>query len=388
MKLLLRDGLFSTVLSLLVCGLLSLWFFNTSFFDPLSKALQDFSFLDVYYAERLEEGSGVNTEILLVNVEQKTRHELGQALKKVLEHEVKAVGFDIILKEFEKTPADSLLAHLLTDKRVVTTYILSEDGSEIRSDSFFGDDPQSGFANFNFDSKANVVRECKGTYHGQGELKESFPVVVARQYLSSEEWSARKLDAKIAKSRVINYEGDVNHFVHLTLDEVIQLEANDLLDNKIVLFGYLGSPTGNRFDIEDKHFTPLNAITAGKSVPDMYGVTIHANILSMLISDRFMYKVPRFWEGVLLVLFSFLASVYFIWLDTRLNISYRTVRKAVIFVFSVLLVWITLLLFKKGIVFKSAPIIAVTVFSAGFVKYYKHLVRYINTKRNFKSYWT
>ncbi|WP_461443444.1 CHASE2 domain-containing protein [Maribacter sp.] len=385
-KLLLRDGLFSTLLSLLVCYLFSLLFFNTSFFDPLSKALQDFSFLDVYYAERLNEQELTDTKVILVNVEHKTRQELANALDKVIESRAKAIGFDVILREFEKTAADTLLAKLLKEDRVIATYIIGDDGEEIKSHTFFGENLTSGFANFSFDSSSSVIREFSGRYESKQDIKESLPVVLARQYLSPKEWSAREIDEKIAKPRVINYQGGLDHYLHLNIDDILYLENTDLLNDKIILFGYLGSPSGNSFDIEDKHFTPLNTTTAGKSIPDMYGATIHANIISMLISDRFMYKVPRLLELTLLFLFSFVASVYFIWLDRRLNISYRTVRKTVLFVFSILLVWITLLLFKRGIVFKSATIIAVAVFSAGFVKYYKHLVRYINTKRKFKSY--
>ncbi|GAB5473391.1 MAG: hypothetical protein Mars2KO_14900 [Maribacter sp.] len=352
----------------------------------MSKALQDFSFLDVYYAERLNEQELTDTKVILVNVEHKTRQELANALDKVIESRAKAIGFDVILREFEKTAADTLLAKLLKEDRVIATYIIGDDGEEIKSHTFFGENLTSGFANFSFDSSSSVIREFSGRYESKQDIKESLPVVLARQYLSPKEWSAREIDEKIAKPRVINYQGGLDHYLHLNIDDILYLENTDLLNDKIILFGYLGSPSGNSFDIEDKHFTPLNTTTAGKSIPDMYGATIHANIISMLISDRFMYKVPRLLELTLLFLFSFVASVYFIWLDRRLNISYRTVRKTVLFVFSILLVWITLLLFKRGIVFKSATIIAVAVFSAGFVKYYKHLVRYINTKRKFKSY--
>jgi CHASE2 domain-containing sensor protein len=203
--------------------------------------------------------------------------------------------------------------------------------------------------------------------------------------LSKEKWREQDLERKLNGMRVINYKGNLEHFVHFTLDEFMALKHKEIVTDKIVLLGYLGTPTGNSFDVEDKHFTPLNIITAGKSIPDMYGMVVHANILAMLISDRFMYKVSNGWLLFLTFVLSFLASVYFIWLDRRLKLSYRTVRKAILFVFTIFMVWITLLLFKWGVVLKSAPIIAVTAFSAGFIKYYKHLVGYVNTKMKFNS---
>ncbi len=384
--LLFRDGFFSTVLSLLVCYLLSLLFFNISFFNPLSKALEDFSFLDVYYAERLDQNQTLDAHTVLINVEHKSRKELALVLQKVLEEKPKIVGFDVILKEFKKTPADTLLSQLLNKNNVVSTYVIQPENSKITNHPFFIKEGSSGFANFNFDSKNSVIREFNGVYTSNGNLEMSFSVAVAKKYFSKEVWKATNIDAKIAKLRVINYQGGLDRYLHFTADEIMKLDDGSVLRGKAVLLGYLGSPTGNEFDVEDKHFTPLNTIPSGKSIPDMNGLLIHANVLSMLLSDNFMHKISNFWFYLVLFLFSFAASVYFIWLDSRLKISYRSVRKAVLLVFSVLFVWITLLLFRNGIVLKPTLIIAVTVFSAGFVKYYKHLVRYIKTKRKFKSY--
>lgn len=382
---LLRDGLFSTLLSLLVCYLLSLLFFNTSFFNPLSKAVQDFSFLDVYYSERLNEKEEINSDILLINVEHKSRYELALLMEELLASKPKVIGFDIILKEFLKTEEDSLLAKQLRNEHVITSVVLAEDRI-LSNHPFFTYKTEPGFVNFNFDNENTVVREFESERQQLKTTYESFSKAIAQEYLSKKKWKSYKLDDKLNGARVINYQGNLDHFLHFTIDDFMVLADKDIVKDKIVLLGYLGTPTGNVFDVEDKHFTPLNKTTAGKSLPDMYGMVIHANIISMLVSDNFMYKVSTFWIVVLTFLFSFLASIYFIWLNKRLKLSYRTVRKTILFVFTILLIWITLFLFKNGVVLKSAPIIAVTVFSAGFIKTYKHLVGWINTKMKFRSY--
>ena len=204
--------------------------------------------------------------------------------------------------------------------------------------------------------------------------------------MNNHKWKNLNIDKKLINSSVINYKGNLEKFLCFSIDEFMLLKDKSIVENKIVLVGYLGTPTGNVFDVEDKHFTPLNEITSGKSIPDMYGLVIHANIIAMILNNSFMFEVGNGWIFFLMFFFSLLASIYFIWLTRRLKISYRTARKAVLFVFAILLVWFTLVLFKKGIVIKSAPIIAVTVFSAGFIKFYKHLVRWMNTKLKFKSY--
>ncbi|WP_405385016.1 CHASE2 domain-containing protein [Maribacter sp. LLG6340-A2] len=382
---LMRDGLFSTLLSLLCCYLLSLLFFNTSFFNPLSKALQDFSFLDVYYAERLNAEEKVNPDIFLINVEHKNRYELGLVMQKLLKENPKVIGFDVVLKDFNRTKADTLLAKQLNNKKVVGSTIITHD-QEISNHPFFRCAQKPGFVNFNFDGTSAVVREFESEVHKFKSTHQSFALSIAKLYLSNKEWKQRKLNQELKGSKVINYQGNLNGFFHFTIDDFMALEDISFINDKIVLLGYLGTPTGNIYDVEDKHFTPLNEITAGKSIPDMYGLVIHANIIAMILNNGFMHEVSKITLLLLTFIFSFLASIYFIWLSKRLKISYRTVRKGVLFLFAILLVWFTLMLFKKGIVIKSAPIIAVTVFSAGFIKFYKHLVRFINTKIKFKSY--
>lgn len=384
-KLLFRDGFLSTVLSVFTCYLLSLLFFNTSFFNPIGKALKDFSFLDVYYTERLNQKQDIDTSIILVNIEHKTREELAIALQKVLKAKPKVLGFDVILKKFEKTETDTLLAKLLQRKNVVSAYILQPDSLNIENDPFFKTGTV-GYANFNFDTKNTVVRDFNGKVQLKGKLHNSFGTALAKKYLTKKDWQENRIEEKVSKARVINYQGNLDSYLNISVDEIMHIDDLSLLHGKIVLFGYLGAPTGSTFDIEDKHFTPLNPITAGKSIPDMHGLVIHANILSMLITNNFMYKVSNFWTLVLVFLFSFIATVYFMWLGNQLKISYRTARKVILFVFSVLVVLLTLILFKRGIVLKSAPIIAVTVFSSGFINYYKHIVKFIKTKRKFKTY--
>jgi len=385
-KLLLRDGLFSTLLSLLACYLLSLLFFNVSFFDPLAKALKDFSFLDVYYAERLADDEAVEPNIVLINITQKDRSAIAMALSEIVRAKPKAIGFDIILKEFERTESDSLLAQLINREEVIRSYIIDDSGTKITNHPFFEGEGTPGYVNYNFDNENHVIREFEGFHDSNGERHAAFAVQLARKIVTPKVWEDKGLEKKLAAPRVIDYKGNTDRFLHFTIDDFMVLEDKNILKDKIVLMGYLGTPTGNAFDVEDKHFTPLNEITAGKSLPDMHGMVIHANILSQIVTNRFMNKISGFWYFLLLFVCAFLSSVYFIWLSKRLKISYRTVRKAVLFVFAILFVWLTLVLFKNGVVLKATSIIFVTVFSAGFVKYYKHLVRYIRTKRKFKSY--
>ncbi|RZK50997.1 MAG: CHASE2 domain-containing protein [Pedobacter sp.] len=59
--------------------------------------------------------------------------------------------------------------------------------------------------------------------------------------------------------------------------------------NKIVLLGYVAIGVN---DVEDKHFTPMNEKYTGRALPDMNGVFIHANIISMVQDHDYIHRMP------------------------------------------------------------------------------------------------
>ncbi len=72
------------------------------------------------------------------------------------------------------------------------------------------------------------------------------------------------------------------------------------LEGKIVIIGYLNKHISHldRVD-EDSYFTPLNPKYVGKAKKDMYGVVIHANILSMMLRNHYIDVMPD-WLGHLI----------------------------------------------------------------------------------------
>ena len=90
-KLLIRDAFLSTILSCIFLAILSITFVNIRFFNPLHKALKDFSFLDVYYSQKFEDNSKVNKDIVLVNIENHNREGIAIMLEAVLKEDPKVV---------------------------------------------------------------------------------------------------------------------------------------------------------------------------------------------------------------------------------------------------------------------------------------------------------
>ena len=84
---------------------------------------------------------------------------------------------------------------------------------------------------------------------------------------------------------IIPYASYSEHFTTISTQEILNASVDlNLLNGKIVLIGFCGSENGMTV-IDDKHFTPLNDNYAGKSLPDMYGIYIHANIISGYLNN-------------------------------------------------------------------------------------------------------
>jgi CHASE2 domain-containing sensor protein len=106
------------------------------------------------------------------------------------------------------------------------------------------------------------------------------------------------------------------------MDVFKRRDSLEFVRGKIVLMGYLG-PDTSTLVTEDIFFTPRNPQYVGKTYPDMYGVVVHANIISMVMSERYYSGMP-FWMSLTLtilivygnmVLFGYIRENYEQWYE-------------------------------------------------------------------------
>jgi len=382
-KLLARDAFFSTIFSIILISLLALFVFKISFFNPVKRALKDYNYLDVFYAEKFHDTTKTNANIVLVNIQNNSRLEIGHMLDAIIKENPKTIGIDIIFKDKkENIYADSILASLLDNNNIITASVI-EDNGMINNHSHFGENENNGFVNFNFDKGTSVIREFNGVKNIFGKERLSFASQIAKHYLN-DEWQTFGYDNKLKIKHTIKFIGYYDAFQFLDIEDFLNPERLRFLKDKIVILGYFGMPTGSKTDIQDKFFTPLNAINVGKSDADMFGTTIHANIVNMLITNDFMYKVSNFWLGLFSFIAMFFSTMFYIKSNKIYKVSNRTRNRIFKLVLSTLILWISFWLFKHNIVFKPAIIIAAIVLSGSYLKYYKHLALYIKTKTNGK----
>jgi CHASE2 domain-containing sensor protein len=131
----------------------------------------------------------------------------------------------------------------------------------------------------------------------------------------------------------------------LDVDDVLKERfMPEIIKDKIVLFGYMGRDFNDR-SWEDKFFTPLNVQYAGKSNPDMFGVVVHANIISMILSEDFIGKQSTFSAIVTALIICFITVLIFTIIYKRLPQWYDGLTKTLQLVFVLLLLTINVFSF-------------------------------------------
>ena len=367
------DAVWCTLFTLIIAGLFYLLFVNITFLDPFEKAFEDFSFTDLYYS-KLKSEEAITPNIILVNVEHEDRFAIAQAIHIISLENPKAIGLDLLFKELKTPFTDSILKTELSQHKNLVTAYYHTDSSVVKNHPFFKSETEkSGYINFD-QEESNVIRDFEGTDE-EGNL--SFVVQLAKVsgFIDSDE----KLD-KLEGRMPINYTGNSDQFLTVTISELLDLQEFPAAKDAVVIFGYLGTPTGNVNDIEDKHFTPLNPKFAGRSVPDMYGVVIHANILKMFMNKNFITKIPKSVVWILAILFCYVCCLISLKLEQKSEFLFDLLKKLLVFIVAVLFLYLALLLIKSNIHLDVSIILILTLLGVEMVEFYIYLMRYLKSK--------
>lgn len=383
-KLLYLDAFRCLVVSLVLIGIASLILVNLSIFSPFTSAFKDFSFLDLFYTEKMGKEHPVNTDIVLVNIEHKDRFEIAQLLEKLQQQHPIVIGIDVLFKEKKDAFMDSVLAVQLKKPNIVNSHLFLEDSLQNNHSIFVNTLAESGYSNLNFTKNNKVIRTIEASKKHKERIQYNFAATIAKKVLDEKRFET--ISTKLKNEIQLKYYGNLDHFLHFGYHEVMQADSIPAVKDKIILLGYLGVPINNEFDVEDKHFTPLNKNPVGRGIPDMYGVVIHANTLQMILTNDFIYNVPIVLIAIITLLVSFILLVYFLKLTKIKAIRAMFVKKAVQLVFTVVFLYIALYLLTFNIHLKATPIIAIALLCVGGIPIYVILINYLHKKYKWKSY--
>ncbi|MCX7651784.1 MAG: CHASE2 domain-containing protein [Bacteroidia bacterium] len=240
-----------------------------------------------------------DTQIVIVDIAQLGRAELAQLLLKLSAAKPKVIAIDAIFPHLKSPHEDTLWMQALCAASERTSIYLAcsldlshpiEKAPVVSvSQGIFTRCVSQAFANLlQGDTTARLVRECLLYTIAGKDTAFSLGASVALALVPSLRETLRTLPARLP----IRYRGNLSHFYFLSGEEVITDSLSiGWLQNKAI---FMGVADPMRRTMEDIFFSPLNKSFLNRSLPDMYGVVIHANITAMLTNLDFLKEIPTF----------------------------------------------------------------------------------------------
>jgi CHASE2 domain-containing sensor protein len=293
-----------TVTAFVIIWLLTFIPVNLGFFNPLKNALYDFDVNDLVFS-KFNYDKDADTNIVIVNIGYLNRPQLAGLITKVKSYKPKVVGLDILFRESKDPVGDLMLEEAIkSDSNTVIVSKLTGYNNKnqnydtlISSISRFNNNAYSGYANLPSKDGSNytTIRMFKPYTKFKDSTVYAFTASIVKLF---DNYSYNNLIKRAGDFETINYRGNADKFYYVDGTNPDNLNNLDFIKGKIVLFGFLGDYPVNRI-FEDIFYTPLNDNYAGKTYPDMYGVVIHANIISMILHKEYINSLPDWIELLL-----------------------------------------------------------------------------------------
>ncbi len=168
-----------------------------------------------------------------------------------------------------------------------------------------------GFANLVPDGDG-VIRRFLPWVEVDGERWLSFPVQVTQ--LAAPD-ATRRVLAQPSEPQVIYYSSTFTQIPTVPIDDVLFGSMyDDFFEDAIVLVGFVNE--GGLFYLGDTHRTPMGK-KVGIDGADMAGVLVHANVIDMMLRDRFITPVPAWADWLLTFILAYLSIAIYRILRTK-----------------------------------------------------------------------
>jgi CHASE2 domain-containing sensor protein len=316
-----KHNFLCTLFIFAILGILSSIPIQSDVLNPVESTFDDFELTDIVFSKlRPDTLYKADTNIVLVNIGRLNRAGIAEQIKIINRYKPKVIGIDAAFRTPKSLEGDTALAHAMASvENLVLVSGVHQFNKETNqydtletSHPMFNVHGDTGFANLIVESD-DYYKSCrsfspKEKVRGHTEL--AFPVKVAQVYQPS---IIKRFLQRDNAYEYINYRGNFTSgsFYAVDVTEVFDPEWDgSFLRDKIVLMGYMGEDFQSR-TLEDKLYTPLNENYVGKAHPDMYGVVVHANSISMILREEYINDAPAVIEILIAVVLCFLNVVLF-----------------------------------------------------------------------------
>lgn len=359
-KLFNRNALLGTIFVFLFMGLLQASNIQIELFNVFEQVFENFELTDIYYTKFKDKSKEpFEKDIVLVNIGNLDRKGIAKQIAKLAAEEPKVMGIDAtFVGPRPKDPVgDFMLAQSL--RSVGKSFVIATMPSEWNKTTSVFDTLNMPYAPF--------VAQTDHAHVFTGVLTEEdfttwrdFPVYVNLKNGDKEYALAVKIAEKFAPEKTAKFLARNNQIEPIyfkgNLDKFLKLDIKDLNDpdrdlsfvkDKIVLMGYMGDGYTDKHWDDDKFFTPLNSNVVGRGYPDMFGVIVHANIISMILNETYIDVMPTWLSYFLAFIVCYFNAIIFMWIveNKKLSVWYNAITKSIQLIEAIIILFLTLLLF-------------------------------------------
>jgi CHASE2 domain-containing sensor protein len=389
-----RDTIFATIWVFLFIVILGSIPLNLGIMNPVKLGLKDFDFNDITYSgakrgQNRQKNDTLDERVVIVNIGYSNREEIALMIDKVAAGKPKVMGLDALFYEPRDPYQDSLISETFKRHKnliVAQTLVLSgKEGDTVAATAGNYISTASEYASVNlWDDSLRTIRYCLPIFedHAHKQYK-SFAAALVGGY-DKEAYEVLEKKSHHNHKLIINYSRRADRYQTIDYEKLMNDQFDDsMFAGKIVLFGFIDDNTNN---LEDKKFTPMNARYAGKSIPDMNGIVVHANIISMALDKTYVKKVPLWGNLLLAILVCWLHMSFFIHYYLESHIWFHLAAKIVQVLSAIFFVWLGIYLYDKYRLKVDMKFSLVTILLAVDVIYfYEAWAVWMHKKFNYKT---
>ena len=344
---LLKEAFIASVIIVFFTWLISFFPLKFEFLKAIRQDVYGFDIYDLYYTGKNKESTIRDSNIVLVQIAD-DRVSIANQINLIEKYQPSVVAIDAYFSARRDAAGDAILINAISNKdnlvfaSLVDTANNPSQSLSVRKNFFdTGNIHTSGYINF-AGNQFSVIRNYPPFFKLNGEEEFSFTSRIAQLYAPEK---FKELKNRRNDQEIINYTGNLERYTGITKEELTDFSKSNqlsaLFKNKIVILGYFVKYPP--FVLSDLHFSPLNEQFAGKSFPDMYGIVIHANIVSMVLSSNYAKSASQFTAYA----FAFLITFTFLLYIMHLNSGKKHPKHAKILFIQFLLILFVLYFFLQ-----------------------------------------
>ncbi len=327
---------------------------NFDFLNIFEQTINNFKISDVYFSQiRDNENIEPDTNIVIVNIGYLPRAALGAQMEIISRYKPKVIGLDALLEGAREPEQDSTLEAFLdiASQRCPIVFASKLEKPNVENKSFdslgmpykpFQKYIQTGYVNVvtDEDTKFETARIVSPKEKVKDSLEYSFATKLIQLSYPKKAETLLKRNNEV---ETVYYRGNWQKFMVIDPMDVLQENFDpSFFRDKIVVMGYMGENYATEDGIDDRYYTPMNKRPVGRAATDMYGVMIHANMLSMVMHQNYIDIIPSYLAIIISVLMCFMNVVGFtyIYFHRKMGTWYDVITKAVQLVEVIIFVFI------------------------------------------------